>query len=93
MLVSGLLGGWLCRLFNGYQFPKCLGGKKLKRVFAFDVPDLIGMILFGAIARNVMGHFGFEDYYEKDAKQMRDIFTGTVFVLAGLNLTIYVKLS
>ena len=56
VIIFAVIGGFLINLFGGYKFPKCLhkfGLVKIKPVFtSFKLPQLLGEIIFGIIARN-----------------------------------------
>ena len=56
VIILATVGGFLINLLGGYKFPKCLhrfGLVKWKPVFtSFKLPQLLGEIIFGIIARN-----------------------------------------
>ncbi len=57
VLVAALLGKFCIHLLTGYTCHKkvpCCGGSKIKRRVDFELPNIVGMIVFGCIARNIM---------------------------------------
>jgi hypothetical protein len=58
LTAFGAAGGYLVAFMHGYKFPKflCFKGYTLKPcITKFEIPTLLGMILFGFIARNYFG--------------------------------------
>lgn len=58
LTLFGLVGGYLVKFLHGYKFPKffCFPGYTLKPIIrGIQIPPLLGMILFGFIARNYFG--------------------------------------
>jgi hypothetical protein len=56
--LFGFLGGYLVKFLHGFKFPKigCFPGFTIKPLIrGFEIPSLLGMILFGFIARNFFG--------------------------------------
>ena len=60
LTLFGTFGGYLIKFMHGFRFPKmfCFKGYELKPLIrGFQIPPLLGMILFGFIARNYFGGF------------------------------------
>ena len=80
------MGGYIIKFIYGITLPN---GKAIKPLFkckAIIIPPLVGMLIFGCVARNCFGDF-FMDYYPLIwAEWSRIICLSIILLRGGLNL-------
>ena len=82
LTAFGAVGGYLVKFLHGHTFPKvcCFPGYTIKPcITKFEIPTILGMILFGFIARNYFGDL-LDAFPDKWAEYIRSL------TLAGLQL-------
>lgn len=88
IIVFGTLGGFFVQIFQGISMPKigCLPGFKISPLLKnVKIPPLVGMIIFGVIARNAFGD-SVKAYPSTVSSYLKYVCYCTLLIRAGLNI-------
>ena len=88
--LFALVGGLLIKLLGGMKCPKspcCKKGCELKPILTkITIPPLVGMIIFGCLARNILPTSFTDDYNDVWAGYIRMVCLGVILLRGGLEL-------
>jgi hypothetical protein len=94
VVIFGTMGNYLFKFMHGFTFPKFIfKGYTIKPIVkGIMIPPLVGMVLFGFLARNFFGGM-FEHYPYTWSSYLRSLCLAIIELRSGFDLEILPNLS